>query len=142
VKVIITHPKDDSLIGWNMRIEQTPSLVQGLRDVPISYQVKRGKPWAFGPFSVEKEERSLCLNYRHLIDVHRPTMYTPLRSLRDPIIPLSSPRSSSQVTAFLGKSDVEIFGRRYSTPSWFTLEYQGPVPPDVVKAGLTFWGDA
>lgn len=155
VKVIITHPKNGSLIGWNMRIDQTPRLVQGYRDVPISYRMKRKQPWAFGPFFIEREERSMCLNYRHINDTHSPTRYSPLRSLRDPIISLSSAhqetlptRSTHQEVAIgespmilLGRSDIECFGRRYATPSWFTLEHQGAVPPQVIEAGLKFWSD-
>ena len=106
--------------------------------------MKRRQPWAFGPFFIERVDQSMCLNYRHIHNAHSLIPYSPLRFLRDPMIDLSfthQVQTGESSIILLGRSDIECFGRRYSTPSWFTLEHQGAVPPQVIEAGLKFWND-
>jgi hypothetical protein len=121
-KVFHRDPVTRSLRGWNVRMKQNG--IDGASE-PLE---KNGVPITFGHFEVlpaegyavpRGVERGLMLDYglgnNHVLD--------PTGRLRDPVVALNEGDS----TVLLGWTYVDIGGRAVGTPSYFTLEREGPL---------------
>lgn len=100
------------LRGWNVRMQQT-----GLAP-PWSPRMERGEPMTFGHYSVEVGPRGLLLDYGRYAGA-----FDPLRFVRDPIVAVRDGRHE----LLLGTTHLELPFGRVTTPSYFTLEMDGPV---------------
>ena len=108
--------------GWNVRLEQN-----GL-DAPSIPLRRRGEPFCFGHFHVvptggrgvpRGADRGLLLDY----GLGGNAALDPTRLLRDPLVALAP----GGLDLLLGWSYLEIGGLRVPTPSFFTLEREGPL---------------
>ena len=107
-KTFYRHP-DGQVRGVNLRMVQ-----DGLHN-PWRVQMKKGKPWSFGPFELATEEGSAHLEIHY---GRGSEGLSPLRRLRDPLR-----RLDDKGDLLLGMSLVDVgFGKRLATPSWFLLE--------------------
>lgn len=121
-KVFHRDPATSALRGWNVRLEQ-----RGL-DGPSVPLVRRGRPFSFGHFRVvEPAGRPMPLgDYRGLLidyGLAPHAAFDVTRFLRDPIVALNEGKAE----LLLGFSYVEIGRVRFATPSFFTLEREGPL---------------
>ncbi len=109
----------DEVRGWNVRVEQ-----RGV-DAPSAPQMRRGVPWTFGHFRVvdargrapEGCDGGVLLDYGAYA-----SRLDPLSRVRDPLVAVNEGSSA----LLLGWSYLDL-GRAIPTPSWFTLEREGPV---------------
>ena len=111
-KKVFCRDPSGMLRGWNVRIEQT-----GLAP-PYVPRMKEGVPETFGHFAVELRPRGLELNYGHFASA-----FDPLRFVRDPLVCVTPGDS----TLLLGTTHLDLPMGRVSTPSFFTLELEGPL---------------
>lgn len=110
----------DVLRGWNVRCEQN-----GL-DEPWLDRQRDGTPVTFGPFEVVAATGArLPAHARRglLIDYGRGGNLPPLSRLRDPIVALRA----GDATLLLGWSYLDLGFSNLGTPSFFSLEYEGPL---------------
>jgi len=121
-KVFHRDPRTGRLRGWNVRVEQ-----HGV-DAPSVPQRKRGVPVTFGHFAVVPLAGyrtplpcgdGLMLDY----GLGGNAALDPVRLLRDPIVALVD----GSAELLLGWSYVDLGVARVGTPSFFTLEREGPL---------------
>lgn len=98
--------------GWNVRIEQT-----GLAP-PFRPRTRGGRPESFGHYEVELAPRGLCLDYGRYAGA-----LDPLRFVRDPLVAVRR----DDPTLLVGTTLLALPGVRVATPSFFTLELDGPL---------------
>jgi hypothetical protein len=106
--------------GWNVRVEQRGTSSPG---VP---RLRGGSPWTFGHFLVREAagrapagcDAGLLLDYGPLA-----SRLDPLSAMRDPLVAVN-PGSTDLL---LGWSYLQIGPRCVPTPSFFSLEREGPV---------------
>ena len=125
-KVFHRDPETGQLRGWNTRLEQT-----GL-DGPVRHRHRRGRPWTFGHYrvcaiSTVSPPRpcgpGLIVDYSDAGN----RRWDPIGCLRDPIVAVNA----GQHNLLLGWSYLRIGAWRIGTPSFFTLELQGPLSESV-----------
>lgn len=124
-KVFLRDPKTGALRGWNVRIEQT-----GL-EPPFTPKLEGGRPVTFGHYVVRQLEdevpedvpRGLMIDY----GLGGNRRWDPTARLRDPIVALRE----GSVELLLGRSYVQVLGRAVATPSFFSLERDGPLRASV-----------
>jgi hypothetical protein len=102
-KVFHRDPETGLLRGWNVRLEQN-----ALEDECIPL-LKRGEPFTFGHYVVRSVDRGLLIDYGFL--------------LRDPIVCVNE----GDPKLLLGWTYLDFGWFRIGTPSFFTLEYDGPL---------------
>ncbi|MBI5496774.1 MAG: hypothetical protein HY904_17305 [Deltaproteobacteria bacterium] len=121
-KAFHRDPRTGALRGWNVRIQQT-----GL-DPPYQPLLHDGAPFTFGHFEVRPLEeyaapygitRGLMLDYGR--GGNAP--WDALRTMRDPLVALDA----GSRTLLLGFSYVHLGLGRIRTPSFFCLQYDGPL---------------
>jgi hypothetical protein len=106
--------------GWNVRVEQRGT------SAPSAPRLRGGVPWAFGHFVVVRAagrapagcDAGLLLDYGPFA-----SRLDPLAWLRDPLVAVN-PGSADLL---LGWSYLRIGPAAIPTPSFFTLEREGPV---------------
>jgi hypothetical protein len=109
-KAFVRDPATGAVHGWNVRVRQDDL------DGPVTPLERRGRPRTFGPFAVVPAPAGapgVVLDYgaRH-------GRLHPLARLRDPVVALRA----GSAELLLGRSDVDAWGVRWPTPSYFTLE--------------------
>ena len=121
-KTFHRDPKTGELRGWNVRVEQ-----RGL-DAPTQAKVKDGRPWTFGHYRVVAADepiprigrtRGLLIHY----GLGRNAPLYPMRRIRDPIVAVEA----GSVELLLGWSYVDLGPLSVGTPSFFSLEREGPL---------------
>jgi hypothetical protein len=121
-KTFHRDPKTGGLRGWNVRAVQS-----GL-DAPTVAKQKGGKPWTFGHYQVvPAAKKSPRIGRSRGLLIHyglgaNPT-FDPMRRVRDPIVAVNPDR----VDLLLGWSYVDLGPLSFGTPSFFTLEREGPI---------------
>src|SRR5262249_49341771 len=115
VKAFVASSVGARVQGWNVRLMQT-----GVRG-PSVPRTRAGVPVTFGHFAVKPDTRGpgLLLDYGSSSRNKLP----PLRWLRDPIVAVNA----GSAKLLLGRSYLQWGARRWGTPSYFTLEHEGPV---------------
>jgi len=111
-KVFFREPASQTLRGWNVRIEQT-----GV-DPPFRPKMRRGERVTFGHYGVHVQEQGLLLDYGRFgrgLD--------PMRFARDPVIAVRA----GDVALLLGMTYLDMPWGRMATPSFFSLELDGPL---------------
>jgi hypothetical protein len=103
----------DRVRGWNVRVEQRGL---GAPSVPLK---RRGAPWSFGPFLVRDRAVGVLLDYGACAG-----LFDPLRGLRDPLVAVNA----GDRDLLLGRSLLQLGPLLVPTPSFFTLEREGPLP--------------
>jgi hypothetical protein len=127
-KTFHRDPKTGVLRGWNVRAEQ-----RGL-DAPTVAKQKNGRACTFGHYQVvptTKIAPRIGLSRGLLIDygLGNNGFFDPMRFMRDPLVAVNV----DQVDLLLGWSYVELGFVSFGTPSFFTLEREGPLV-DLVPA--------
>jgi hypothetical protein len=121
-KVFHRDPESGALRGWNVRLEQNEL------DGPCVPLEKKGEPFTFGHYVVVDPEgrrvpkgadRGLLIHY----GLGRNARFDPMSFLRDPIVCVNE----DDPTLLLGWSYLDLGWFRLGTPSFFTLEYDGPL---------------
>jgi len=120
-KVFHRDPSSGVLRGWNVRIEQ-----DGL-DRPWVPMMRDGEPRTFGHFCVVPSnghapagcEAALLLDYGSAGNGR----LDPVRPLRDPVVAVHAGRCD----LLLGWSYVDLGFAKVGTPSFFSLERDGPL---------------
>lgn len=121
-KVFHRDPVNGLLRGWNVRLEQN-DLAE-----PCIPLIKRGEPFTFGHYVVvdPKERRVPAHAGRGLLIDYglglNPRL-DPMSLLRDPIVCVNE----GDPRLLLGWSYLDLGWFRLGTPSFFTLEYDGPL---------------
>lgn len=130
-KVFHRDPKDGSLRGWNVRLEQ-----RGLDGPSVPLQ-RRGAPISFGHYRVDRADearargcplppgcdRGLLLDY----GAGGNPRLDPTSLVRDPLVALRRDDPS----LLLGWTFLKLGRRAVPTPSFFALAHEGPLD-DVV----------
>jgi len=106
------HRDRNGLRGWNVRIEQT-----GLAP-PFVTRQRRGVPWTFGHYAVEVRSTGLLLDYGRFAG-----RLDPLRFVRDPVVAVRQ----GDHDLLLGTTYLDLPTGRVATPSFFSLELDGPI---------------
>ena len=125
-KVFYREPESGRLRGWNVRVEQ-----RGLRAPSVARMRRDGTPWTFGHYAVvspgkmrvpRRFEHAIVLRY----GLSR-SWFDPTRFMRDPIVAVNE----GSADLLLGTMYVDFGLFTIPTPSWFTLEREGPLtgPP-------------
>lgn len=121
-KTFHRDPKTGVLRGWNVRAQQ-----RGLDATTLAKQ-KGGQPWTFGHYHVVPaadraprigKSRGLLIHY----GLGTNPVFDPMRRVRDPIVAVNADRSD----LLLGWSYVDLGLFSVGTPSFFTLEREGPL---------------
>jgi hypothetical protein len=119
-KTFHRDPASGRLRGWNVRLEQT-----GVRSASVPLR-RRGRPVTFGHYQVTgvgaaggAVAHGLLLDYR--FGAGGPLSIT--RRVRDPIVAVNA----GSAELLLGWTYLELAGVALSTPSYFTLEREGPL---------------
>ncbi len=118
----VFHRDAGRLRGWNVRLEQT-----GL-DGESTPMVRRGKPFTFGHFEVvalDGYRTARTVGGGLMIDYGRGgnRRFDPIGRLRDPIVAVNS----GSAELLLGWSYLDLGAFRLGTPSFFSLELEGPL---------------
>jgi hypothetical protein len=122
-KVFHRDPQTGVLRGWNVRIEQ-----DGLDAPEWRPRLRRGEPVTFGHYHVVPLaghrvprgcERGLLIHY----GLGENARLDPMGLVRDPIVAVNA----GSAELLLGWSYVAIGPLRFGTPSYFTLEREGPL---------------
>ena len=124
-KVFHRDPKTGALRGWNVRLKQT-----GLDGESVPLTNRQGEPRTFGHYHVvpltsrplprrRRLERGLLIDY----GLGRNGRLDPIGRLRDPIVAVN-PDSAELL---LGWTYADLGLARVGTPSFFTLEREGPL---------------
>ncbi len=121
-KTFHRDPETGHLRGWNVRLEQ-----HGI-DAPCVPMQKNGAPLTFGHYRVvdaagyrmpKPASRGLMIDYglggNPLLDF--------TRRMRDPLLAVNPGKTD----LLIGWSYVDLGFVRFGTPSFFTLEYDGPL---------------
>lgn len=109
----VFHRDDRGLLrGWNVRVKQS-----GL-EPPYEPRSRQGIPETFGHYSVEVSARGLLLDYGRFAPA-----LDPLRFVRDPVVAVTR----GDATLLLGTTWLALPFGRVATPSFFTLELDGPL---------------
>jgi hypothetical protein len=111
-KKVFCRDADGSLRGWNVRIEQAG--VSG----PYVPKKKGGAPWTFGHYAVVASADGIVLDYGRYA-----RRLDPMRFVRDPLVSVRR----GDATLLLGSTILELPTGRLATPSYFTLELDGPL---------------
>ncbi len=127
-KTFHRDPKTGVLRGWNVRLEQNEY------DEPSIPRMKNGEAMTFGHYHVVSPvghrvpkgcDQGLLIHY----GLGQNPPFDPTARARDPLVAVNA----DDFSLLLGWSYVELFGMCVGTPSFFTLEYEGPlsfvVPP-------------
>jgi len=121
-KVFCRDQKTGALRGWNVRLEQNGP------DEPCVPQRSDGRPKTFGHYQVRPLSgyhppllvpRGLMLDY----GLGGNKRHDPVGRLRDPIVALEE----GNAELLLGWTYLDLGLRRVGTPSYFTLELDGPL---------------
>lgn len=128
-KVFHRDPESGQLRGWNVRLEQ-----HGIDGPSVPMRGRDGAPVTFGHYRVVELagrpmpiacEKGLLLDY----GLGENRALDPVGLVRDPLVAVERDRAD----LLLGWSYVEAGPLRFGTPSFFTLEREGPlthrVPP-------------
>lgn len=122
MKTFHRDPETGVLRGWNVRV------VQSGVDAKSVPQLRGGVPRAFGHFHVVEArdhgvpagaDRALLIHY----GLGQNPALDPTRFVRDPLVALNP----GSVELLLGWTYVALGPFRIGTPSYFTLERQGPL---------------
>jgi hypothetical protein len=122
-KVFHRDPETGHLRGWNVRIQQT-----GL-EPPFIAQQRNAQPFAWGHYRVvaatgrpmpRPVPQGLLIDYG--LGRNSPLTF-PVPAMRDPLVALEP----GSVDLLLGWSYLELGPLRISTPSYFSLERDGPL---------------
>lgn len=129
-KVFHRDPDTKSLRGWNVRLEQNP-----LAEACVP-KTKNGAPMTFGHYLVvEPGERRMPVPGRPavLLDygAGENAWWDPMRFVRDPLVAVNE----GDVSLLLGCMYIEVGPLRIRTPSFFTLEHDGPLTQPVRPPG-------
>ena len=125
-KVFVKDEERGMVRGFNVRLEQN-----GRHAPSVARTRGEGVPWTFGHFSVvtakgrtkPEWERGVLLDYGAFTASRLPSPQDPLVSLR--------PDSADLL---LGFTYLAVGRARIATPSWFTLEREGPATFDAQPA--------
>lgn len=131
-KTFLRDPSSGELWGWNVRVEQ-----RGLQAPSLAKQ-RGGRPWTFGQYVVRpgtEYQPPRPIPAALMIDYGRGGngRLGLMSRLRDPIVAVNP----GSVELLLGWSYLDLWGWPLGTPSFFTLEREGPltyVPARLVAA--------
>ncbi len=130
----IVTAADGSLCGWNTRLVQpTPCTPETLAHAPL--QARRaggGRSPFFGPFFVGAKDGTATVDYRAAA---QPLATALLGWAFDPLVQIDTDDQGQPV--LLGVSRLSIAGWPLTTPTWFALFHEGPVPDEVRSQGLS-----
>ncbi len=121
-KVFHRDPESGALRGWNVRLEQNDL------DAPCIPLEKRGAPFTFGHYVVvEPTGRRVPAHATRGLLIHYGlggnARFDAMSLLRDPIVCVNE----GDPRLLLGWSYVDLGWFNVGTPSFFTLEYDGPL---------------
>ena len=120
-KTFHRDPASGALRGWNVRC------VQNALDEPwIDQTTQDGTPRTFGPYEVVSAQgvrMPVAADRGLLIDYGRGGNLPPMSRLRDPIVAVRADDAS----LLLGWSYLDLVLTTVRTPSFFSLEYDGPL---------------
>ncbi len=122
-KVFCRDQKTGALRGWNVRLEQN-----GLQEPCVPLKLSGGRPKTFGHYQVlplSGYRPPLPVPHGLMLDYGRGgnKRHDPAGRLRDPIVALE--RGNAEL--LLGWTYLDLGLRRVGTPSYFTLELDGPL---------------
>ncbi|MFO0750448.1 MAG: hypothetical protein U1F43_32975 [Myxococcota bacterium] len=132
-KTFWREPRSGRLLGWNVRLEQDGE------DAPSRPILDHGRPRCVWHYEVIEPrgvpmppdfDRGLVIDYSR--GENRP--WDPIRLSKDPLVALAA----GDPTELIGVSYLVIGGRCIETPTYFTLEREGPitfVPYDAPSGG-------
>ncbi len=125
-KTFHRDPESGHLRGWNVRLEQ-----HGIDAPCVPMKTKHGEPLTFGHYRVvdpagyrmpKPANRGLLIDYG--LGGNAALSFT--NRLRDPIVAVNE----GDATLLLGWSYADLGILRFGTPSFFTLELDGPLSHD------------
>ena len=120
-KTFYRDPASGQLRGWNVRMEQTG--IDGKR----TPKMRRGQPHTFGHYDViERGAHRIPVECAGLLihyGVPQNPLFDPIRRVRDPLVAIHA----GSTELLLGWSYLDLGFGCLGTPSYFSLEYEGPL---------------
>ena len=117
-KTFYRDPRSGVLRGWNVR------MMQNELEGPWQPRLRRGEPVTFGHYHVDESEPKEPYDCGLTIDYSRGGRSRGAMSrVRDPIVAVNA----GSADLLLGWSYVDLCFRRVGTPSFFSLEREGPL---------------
>jgi hypothetical protein len=133
----VIRDDDGALVGWNVRLQQPAQRdPTTLATTTLRPRITRRTPQLFAPFVVAGTPDGGNARDGGGLD-YRPThRWSPLAAVIDPLVVLNrDDDDDDDVPVLLGVSRVAVGGRHITTPTWFALRADGPVPAADRAAG-------